>query len=204
MPNRSPVELSAEVRSVRAARMTPDDRRTAIIEAVAPLVVEHGREITSRQIAEAAGVAEGTVFRAFGDKDSLIQAVVDHLLDPAPFHDALRGVDPEDSLERKIEDIMRLLRARFAGVMGVMRAMRGPAGGSLPSPTRYVELVVAALQPDLDRLAVPADDVAYLLRLVTFASAIQPFNQEREFDTAELASFVTRGIAARPTPEKES
>ena len=45
-----------------------------IIDAVIPLILEHGVGITSRQIAEAAGVAEGTVFRAFGDKESLIAA----------------------------------------------------------------------------------------------------------------------------------
>ena len=48
-----------------------------IIDAVIPLILEHGVGITSRQIAEAAGVAEGTVFRAFGDKESLIAAAAD-------------------------------------------------------------------------------------------------------------------------------
>lgn len=190
--------MASAVRSERAARMAPEDRRAAIVDAVAPLVVEHGRDITSKQIAEAAGIAEGTVFRAFGDKDSLIEAVIEKLLDPEPFRDAMRGVDPDEPLERKIADIMRLLHGRFQGVMGVMRAIgrhgRPPSRG----PVEYVDLVVRVLQPDLERLAVPPEDVAYLLRLVTFASAIQPFNQEREFTQEELVSFVVRGIAARP------
>ncbi len=177
--------------------MSPDQRRESILEAVVPLLVDHGRDLTSKQIAEAAGVAEGTIFRAFGDKDSLIQAAIDKLLDPAPFREAMRGVDPEEPLERKIADIIRLLRERFTGVIGVMRAI-GSHGGPPPSaPLQYVDLVVRVLEPDLERLAIPAEDVAHLLRLITFASAIQPFNRDREFTVDELASFVSRGIAAR-------
>ena len=60
----------------RAAPLPPDERRRRLVEATLPLLVEHGRGVTSRQIAEAAGVAEGTVFRAFESKDlALMQKV---------------------------------------------------------------------------------------------------------------------------------
>ena len=48
-----------------------------IIEAMLPLLLEHGEMVTTRQIAEAAGIAEGTIFRVFADKDELIAAVVE-------------------------------------------------------------------------------------------------------------------------------
>ncbi|WP_233573987.1 TetR/AcrR family transcriptional regulator [Amycolatopsis panacis] len=55
----------------RAPAMAPEDRRRMIVRTVLPLVVEHGREVTTAQIARAAGIGEGTIFRVFQDKDEL-------------------------------------------------------------------------------------------------------------------------------------
>ena len=51
------------VRSERARRMPPAERREALINATLPLVLWHGPGVTTRQIAEAADVAEGTIFQ---------------------------------------------------------------------------------------------------------------------------------------------
>ena len=48
--------------------MAPEDRRKAILEALIPLLVEQGGDVTTKEIAEAAGIAEGTIFRVFPDK----------------------------------------------------------------------------------------------------------------------------------------
>ncbi|MBN9326134.1 MAG: TetR family transcriptional regulator, partial [Cellulomonas sp.] len=45
--------------------MPPDERRRAILRAVLPVVRERGADVTTRELAEAAGVAEGTLFRVF-------------------------------------------------------------------------------------------------------------------------------------------
>jgi len=63
--------------------MEPDERRAAIVDATLPLLVEHGAAVTTGQIATAAGVAEGTVFRAFVDKHELLWACLDAAVDPA-------------------------------------------------------------------------------------------------------------------------
>ncbi len=62
---------TAAHKSRRAESLPPDERRAMIIEAMLPLLLEHGEMVTTRQIAEAAGIAEGTIFRVFADKDEL-------------------------------------------------------------------------------------------------------------------------------------
>ena len=71
-------------RQVRAPAMSPDDRRRAIVEAVIPLLAEHGSTVTTRQMAEAAGVAEGTIFNVFPDKCALMYEAVKVTMDPSP------------------------------------------------------------------------------------------------------------------------
>jgi AcrR family transcriptional regulator len=60
----------------RAPAMSTEDRREAIVAATLPLLFEHGANVTTSQIAKAAGIAEGTVFRAFKDKQELIRTCV--------------------------------------------------------------------------------------------------------------------------------
>ena len=64
--------MPTTVRAKRAESLPADERRAMIIEAMLPLLLEHGEMVTTRQIAEAAGIAEGTIFRVFADKDELI------------------------------------------------------------------------------------------------------------------------------------
>ncbi|MEV7522940.1 helix-turn-helix domain-containing protein [Streptomyces sp. NPDC091371] len=52
--------------------------RAAVLEAAAALFAEHGVEAVSMdQIAKAAGVGKGTLFRRFGDKSGLATALLD-------------------------------------------------------------------------------------------------------------------------------
>src|SRR6266852_4962864 len=83
----------------RASALPPDERRSMIVAATLPLLLEHGERVTSRQIAEAAGIAEGTIFRAFADKDELIAAVLEVALDQEPLEDALSAVNPSLPLD---------------------------------------------------------------------------------------------------------
>ena len=78
----------------RAAMLPPGERRSMIVEATLPLLVEHGEMVTTRQIADAAGIAEGTIFRVFADKDELLTAVLERAFDPEPVDDAIRALDP--------------------------------------------------------------------------------------------------------------
>ena len=104
----------------RAPALAPDERRAMIVAATLPLLLEQGDRVTSRQIADAAGIAEGTIFRAFADKDEIIAAVVESALDPEPLEAALNaipdGLDFEAGLaaavvimQQRVIDMWRLV-----------------------------------------------------------------------------------------------
>lgn len=55
--------------------------RGAIVEVAAQLMREHGSgAVTTRGVADAAGVQAPTIYRLFGDKDGLLDAVAEHVL----------------------------------------------------------------------------------------------------------------------------
>ncbi len=61
------------------SRMSAADRKTAILIAAMPLFAEHGlAQVTTRQIARAAGVSEALIYRHFPSKDALFHAIQAH------------------------------------------------------------------------------------------------------------------------------
>ncbi len=66
----------------RAAPLPKDERRRALMDATLPLLREHGLATSTRQIAEAAQVAEGTIFRVFASKADLVHATIADAVSP--------------------------------------------------------------------------------------------------------------------------
>ncbi len=57
------------------------DTRAKIIDVAACLLQEHGpAAVTTRGVAETAGVQAPTIYRLFGDKDGLLDAVAEHVM----------------------------------------------------------------------------------------------------------------------------
>jgi len=181
----------------RAKPLAPDERRAAIIDAVIPLIREHGRNISTRQIADAADVAEGTIFRAFGDKESVIQAAIDRFMDPEPLRAKMRGIDPDEPTEEKVRQVIQLLRDRLTGFIGFMSAvgMQGPPPGSHGQPREDEQwLGIMAQLFREDEIAVPVPALAFYLRMLSFGSSIPIFNEAYVFSTDDLVDFVMHGI----------
>ena len=166
-----------------------------IIGAVIPMLLEHGASLTTRQIAEGVGVAEGTLFRAFGDKETLIRTAVEAFFDPTAMHAAIRGIDPELSLEDTTAAIIGAVRERLTGVFRMMAAMGGkPHKPAASDREAFTQLIAEVLEPHAHELAWPADRVAHAVRLITFAASIPEINAGMEFSTRELTALVLHGL----------
>jgi len=62
-------------------RSRRSDTRSRIVDVAARLLSDHGpAAVTTRGVAEAAGVQAPTIYRLFGDKDGLMDAVAEHVM----------------------------------------------------------------------------------------------------------------------------
>lgn len=82
------------------------DARTAIVAVAAKLLQEEGASgVTTRRVAEAAGIQAPTLYRLFGDKDGLLDAVAEHVFATfvstkvvAAHSASVQDIDPLDDL----------------------------------------------------------------------------------------------------------
>ena len=98
--------------------MDPDDRRDALIEVFVRLAHREGRKPTTSNIAQEAGVAEGTIFRVFPTKEVLENEAVQAAFCPAPVRRRIAAIDPEGSLRDRLVDFTRIMQLRFTEVFG--------------------------------------------------------------------------------------
>jgi AcrR family transcriptional regulator len=120
--------------------MSRDDRRAAIATATVPLLARYGAAVTTRQIAEAANVAEGTLFRAFEDKDELLHAALVAALDPAPLVRAIHELPARDSLETTLvalADLIQESQRATARIVQVAHQFMGDRHGRHGPPRRH-------------------------------------------------------------------
>ena len=89
--------------------------------------------MSTRQIAEAAGVAEGTIFRVFATKEALIDAVLDDVFDVESPCDRLARIDPIAALERRLAEAVGVLQRRMRRVIALFHSMRVPRPGPAPA-----------------------------------------------------------------------
>jgi AcrR family transcriptional regulator len=113
--------------------MKPEQRRAMIVAAALPLVVEYGAGVTTAQIARAAGVGEGTIFRAFADKDELLAACMAAAL---RLDDTLAHLDSV-SLDQPLADRLVEAAEALTGYLARMGAVAGALHASGAAPRRY-------------------------------------------------------------------
>ncbi len=143
-----------------------------ILDAAIPLLAKHGSDVTTRQIATAAGIAEGTVFRVFDDKAALIEAALERFVDPSRMRAEILALDPNLPLETLVGTIYRAFREHTTGLLGLMAAV-GMKPPKISSEERDAFLVrVGALLAHGRTLRVDPTMAARLVRMVAFANAV--------------------------------
>jgi AcrR family transcriptional regulator len=206
--------------------MPPEERRAALIAATLPLVREHGLAVSTRQIARAAGVAEGTIFNVFPDKQSLIQAAVLSAFDPEAFQRALGTIDPTADLRDRLRMVAEIAMRRMMENGPIMAAMHrsatSAAAADLDSlredPVRaarvaseffvaihraraqMIAAVAAIIEPDAARLRRSPNITAELLLAMLSIYARSGDREMGSMDSDEIVTLLLDGILVRAAP----
>jgi AcrR family transcriptional regulator len=181
--------------------MPPDERRAAIIAVTLPLLLEHGLAVTTRHIAEAAGIAEGTIFRVFPDKETLVQATVEAALDRSASERALAAIPRTQTFEAQLIEATTILQRRLA-VLWRLFSVLGTRPKSPPKPPDSPALTALFADHD-DQIRVDPAAAARRLRALTMAASHPMLAGEPTLAAPEIVSFFLDGVRSRPVDAAE-
>jgi len=190
-----------------------DERRAALIAATEPLLERFGRDVSTRQIAEAAGVAEGTIFRAFATKEELIDAVIEDAFDTQRTCDELALVDPGLSLEERLTVAVTILQERLRRIFALFGSLRlrkeahdhDSFRAKQQADYELINHAIASLiTPDQDRLRLDVREAASALRTITFSITHPMLGDPRLIEPQQIVDLVLYGICRQPHRERTS
>ncbi|MEV6912585.1 TetR family transcriptional regulator [Amycolatopsis sp. NPDC051071] len=186
--------------------MSADERRRMIVQSVLPLMVEHGAGVTTSQIARAAGIGEGTVFRVFKDKDELFATCFAEALKPDQVLDAIAVIDLEQPLEDRLVEAADALSAHLQRMGALMAAMhgsgnrlehrRGPDGGRdrrRESMGAMRDAMAELFEPEKGSLRLPSSQLSALFLSLLFSGRMRFDETGDEPTTMELVDVFLNG-----------
>jgi AcrR family transcriptional regulator len=197
----------------RAAPLPLDKRRATLIAATEPLLERFGREVSTRQIAEAAGVAEGTIFRAFATKEALLDAVIEDAFDSQRTCYELAQVDPALSLEERLTAAVVILQERLRQIFalfGSLRLRKEPHDHDSFRAKQQADYelingaIAALIKPDQDQLRLDVMEAASALRTITFSITHPMLGDSRLVEPQQIVDLVLYGICRHPHRERTS
>jgi AcrR family transcriptional regulator len=198
-----------QARSARAKPLAAEDRRRSILDAAVPLLIRKGPSVTTAEVARAADIAEGTLFRAFPDKSALILEAARAAMDPAGVTHAIRAIDPSLGFEARLTEAARLLRDYFHQMTALGESLRSASiqgGAKQGDMGRLIRESSAAITSALtglfehhrDALRVPPTAAVAAFRGLVFASAHPMLSPHERLATGDVVGILLSGIAARP------
>lgn len=179
--------------------------REAVLEAADTLFArsESPEDVTMADVAAAAGVGKGTLFRAFGDRAGLLRALYEARLEP--IRDAIESGPPPLGPTTPPQDrVPALLDAVLCFKLDNRRLALALEEGGSSSPYRaeHYERWHSLLRAVLEQSLGPTDSefTAHALLAATRADLVEHLAGEipREGMRAQLANFVTRVLASGP------
>jgi AcrR family transcriptional regulator len=189
----------------RAPAMSSEERRTEILRAALPLLTEHGANITTRQIAQAAGIAEGTVFRVFTDKEELLRACVTEAFRTDEVCARIRQVSVEQDIDARLIEAGLLFAEHFARVGELLRTLattgydvhqHGPKAEKHHGPAEFMRGLADSLGSLLnqDDLRMPLDDLARMYLGLLVSSRFDPkAEQDMRASIAQRVDLLLHG-----------
>ncbi len=177
----------------RAAALPPEERRATIIEATLPLLIKYGELVTTRQIAEAAGIAEGTIFRVFADKDELLSATLEAALDPASVEEALATIDVNAPFEERLIQATTIYQRRVTDLWELVSNLGSKLREQVARPLTESEAFAALFEPERDHLTVEPRVAQRLLRVLTL-SVTHPMLADEPLAPSEIVALFLRGV----------
>lgn len=199
-------------RSTRARPLDREARRAAIIAAVVPLLAQRGAAVTTKEMAQAAGVAEGTLFAVFDDKRALVTAAIQQRMDAAPLRAELGRVAAQLPLDKKLLAAATVILPRIEEVKALASVLHGmPAGASKPlgRHTKYLEAwnsaiidsLTSLLTPHAPQLRLPPVRVARYFASLLFSSRTPYAGSGDQLAPTDLIDILLHGVETEITED---
>lgn len=195
-------------KQARSKPMAAMDRRRAILDVVVPLLIQKGSAVTTAEIAQAANIAEGTIFRVFPDKHSILFEAVKAAIDPTPVAEAIRAVDPSAPMRKQLEEAARALHEHFDRMVALGESWRSISAGQREREQdvgrlikKSASVISAALLELFERhreaLRVSPVEAAAAFRGILFATRHPLLTPKEQLAVDAALNILLAGIAKR-------